>query len=191
MKIFNLKKQVFTVGVAIVVSLTMVTGVFADTKSNDVDITVQAGEFSLSTSDIDSFSDITLEAEPQTYSTSFASAFTTKDLRGSQAGWRLDVSASPFATADHQLPLGSISLDTISKIERVGEGTGAPPTISMAHRIVIDEGAVEVAKADVGTGMGVFNITFPDDALSLVVDATTAKTGTYKSTLTWDLVTAP
>lgn len=181
------------IGVAFVVSLTMAIGVFAETKSNDVDITVQAGEFSLTTSAINSFGEITLQADPLTYSTSFQGAFTTKDLRGSQQGWRLDVSASPFSNGGHQLPNGSVSLAAISdiNIERVGTGSGFLPKSSMTTQSIIDDGAIVVAKAETGTGMGVFTITFPDDALSLVVDATTAKTGTYTSTLTWDLVTAP
>lgn len=191
MKTINMKKNIFTTGVALVASLTMATGAFADTQSNNVDITVQAGEFSLTTSNIDSFGDITLEAAPQTYQTSFASNFTVKDLRGSQAGWRLDVSASPFDDGDHQLPSGSLSLEPISNIERVGTGSGALPTESMTSNEIIDNGTVEIAKAVAGSGMGVFDITFPSNALSLVVDATTAKAGTYTSTLTWNLVNAP
>lgn len=191
LKVKGFGKKLLVTGVALVASLTMATGVFADTQTNDVDITVKGGEFSLKTSSIESFGDITLKANPETYKTSFNSKFTTKDLRGTHAGWRLDVSASPFDNGNHKLPNGSLSLDPISKIDRVGTGSGGSPTKSMNSNTVIDDGKVEVAKAASGAGMGVFDITFPNNALSLVVDATTAKSGSYESTLTWDLVQAP
>ncbi len=192
MKVLNLKKF-FATGLVLVVSLTMATGVFADTKTktNDVDINVQAGEFSVTTSNIDSFGSITLDATPQTYQTSFEKEFTVKDLRGSQDGWRLDVEASPFTSGANTLPKGSLTLDPIFEINRVGTGSGNPPTKSTTTNVVIDDGKIEIARAGAGEGMGVFEITFPNDALSLVVDATTAKVGTYESTLTWTLVTAP
>jgi len=187
----NVKKKIFSVGLIAMISLSITTGVFADTKTNDVDINVQAGEFSLTTSSIESFGNITLLATPQTYNTSFQNGFTVKDLRGSQAGWRLDVEASPFTSGANTLPKGSLTLDPIFEINRVGTGSGNPPTKSTTTNVVIDDGKIEIARAGAGEGMGVFEITFPNDALSLVVDATTAKVGTYESTLTWTLVTAP
>lgn len=185
------KKKVFAIGFALILTLTMTTGVFADTKTNEVDITVKSGEFSVTPPSIKSFPEVTLQESAKTYKTSFEDVFVVKDLRGTQAGWRLDVSASPLTNGSSEFPKGSLSLQPLSDIERVGTGQGGSPTKSMNSNIVIDDGKIEVAKADAGSGMGVFDITFPSNALSLVVDATTAKTGTYESTLTWDLVQAP
>ncbi len=134
---------------------------------------------------------MTLQDSAQVYHTSFDQAFQIKDLRGSQEGWRLDVSASPFSNGDHDLPSGSLGLVPLDSIVRVGAGSGGLPSNSMTGEMIIDAGTIEVAKANVGSGMGAFDLTFPSGALSLVVDATTAKVGTYESTLTWDLVAAP
>lgn len=175
-------------------SFSLITEALADTKTNDVSITVNGGEFSLTTPTIKPYGDITLQATPQTYKTSFNGKFTVKDIRGTQEGWRLDVSASQLsggAGGVNKIPKGSLSLQPISTISRVGVGSGAAPTKVMLTNTAIDNGAVVVAKASAGTGMGVFDITFPTDALSLVVDATTAKAGSYSSTLTWNLVQAP
>ena|SRR5690625_166248 len=187
----NLKKKALVTGAAIVVSLTMVTGVSADTQSNDVDIEIEGGEVSLETSAIETFGTIVLEATPQTYETSFENDFTVTDLSGTHEGWRVDVSASHFLNGEDILPEGSLSLDPVSNIERVGTGYGSLPVKSMETNTIIDSGTNTVVEAEEGSGMGVFDITFPTDALSLTVDATIAKAGEYESTLTWDLISAP
>ncbi|WP_144460332.1 WxL domain-containing protein [Siminovitchia fortis] len=189
-------KKLFGVGLVSVMSLSFATGAFADTKSNEVDVTIKSGEFSLATSDIESFGEIELKSTPQTYKTSFNDKFTVKDLRGTQAGWRVDVSASQFTDGTNTLPKGTLSLEPVSSIKRVGTGQGALPVKTMDSNKVIDDGTVAVVKADTGGGMGVFDFEFPKNALSIVVDPTTAKVlngskATYQSTLKWDLVQAP
>lgn len=196
-----MKKKFLTTGLALLASLSIASGALAadtdTTKSNNVDITIKSGEFSLATPDIHSFGEVELKAEPQTYSTSFKDKFTVKDLRGTQAGWRVDVSATQFSDGTNKLPKGSLSLAPVENIQRVGTGQGGLPTKAMTSNKVIDNGAVAVIKADPGTGMGVFDFTFPSNALSVVVDATTAKVSgdtnstKYTSTLTWNLVQAP
>lgn len=193
----NIKKKIAGTGVALLASLTMVTGAFAsDTeKQNDVDVIIKSGEFSLATPEINSFGEIELKSTPQTHKTSFADKFTVKDLRGSQAGWRVDVSASQFTDGENVLPKGTLSLDPVSSITRVGAGQGALPVKTMVANTVIDDGTVAVLKANAGSGMGVFDFAFDEDALSIVIDPTTAKvsgdTTVYESTLTWNLVQAP
>lgn len=162
----------------------------AEENNNEVDITIEAGEFSLVTSTIQSFGTITLEAEPKKYTTGFDSGFKITDLRGTQKGYRLDVSASQFTQKEENntLPKGSLML---SPIDGISPNTDISPKKTMSEPTTIDaEGAVTIAKAPGGEGMGVFAITFPEEALSLTVDATTAKIGTYTSTLTWSLIQA-
>lgn len=183
----NFKKNMIFITLVTVFSLLFATGALADTKTNDISITVQSGEFTVTTSNINPFGEITLKETAETYTTSFANAFTIKDLRGTQEGWRLDVEASQFTSGTHALPVGSLSLAPIESIT----GSGPLPTISTTENVIIDNGKVEIAKAEAGKGMGMFELTFPSDALSLVVDATTAKVGTYESTLSWTLVAAP
>lgn len=179
-----------------VLSLSFSTGAFAATETKkDVNVQIQGGEFSLATSDIATFGNVTLKDQPVTYNTSFNNKFTVKDLRGTQAGWRLDVSATPFTDGKNTLPKGSLSLTPLSSINRVGVGQGAVPVKTTTSNKVIDDGAVTYAKANAGGGMGVFDMSFPQDALSVVIDPTTAKlidtSANYKSTLTWNLVQAP
>src|SRR5690625_4320945 len=95
-----------------------------------------------------------------------------------------------------QTSKGTLSLDPVSDIKRVGTGQGALPVKSMDSNKIIDDGTVAVIKANAGGGMGVFDFEFPENALSIVIDPTTAKVlngnnATYTSTLTWDLVQAP
>lgn len=193
-----LTKKLLAVGVFAFANLGMVSHVSAaeTTKTNNVDVTINSGEFSLATSPITTFGQIELKATPQTYKTSFNDKFTVKDLRGTQAGWRVDVQATPFNDGVNTLPKGTLSLQPVSSITRVGTGQGASPVNAMTTNAVIDDGAVTVVKASAGSGMGVFDFSFPQDALSIVVDPTTAKVANgenavYTSTLTWDLVQAP
>src|SRR5690625_3647718 len=192
----NKTKKVLGVGlVAVVTSLSFTTGALASdegvTKSNDVSVTIESGGFHLETSSIDDFEKVTLNKDEKTYKTSFKDKFTVTDLRGSHDGWRLDVSASTFSNGDHELPKGSLTLEPVSNVEGVGSGYVDLPSVSMDSNKVIDDGSVKVLSASAGKGMGEFDFKFPSNALTLNVDASTAKTGTYTSTLTWDLVQAP
>lgn len=194
-------KKVVGAGLVTVMSLGFATGAMADTsgdvsQTNDVDLTIESstvgnGGLDLSTSPITSFGTIELKANPQTYKTSFEDKFTITDLRGTQDGWSLSVSASPFDRGGHQLPKGSLTLDGVKDIERVGEGVGELPDKKLQQTTVIDDGEVLVLNAEKGKGAGVFDAQFNEDALGLTVDATTAKVGTYESTLTWNLQSTP
>lgn len=190
-----MKKKFLSISIALIASFSIATGAFATTKTNDVSVTIEGGDFSLATSNIQSFGTVELKSSSQTYKTSFENKFTVKDLRGTQAGWRVDVSASQFTDGVNTLPKGTLSLEPVSNISRVGIGQGASPEKAMKANTIIDDGTVAVVKANAGSGMGVFDFTFPTDALSIVIDPTTTKLNgastTYTSTLTWDLVQAP
>lgn len=198
----KLQKRLIGFGLTAVLALSFGTSSFAaDTntnKSNAVNVTVNSGEFSVATSDINSFGGITLSDQPKTYTTAFKNKFTVKDLTGKQAGWRLDVSATQFSDGTSQLPKGSLSIAPVQTISRVGTGSGNLPVSALSSNKIIDNGAVTVVRATQGTGMGVFHLTFPSQALFAVIDATTAKVNNnetnqsnYVSTLTWNLVQAP
>lgn len=165
------------------------------TATNDVDFTLEGGELSLANSEVVSFGTIKLSEQPKSYSTSFTDHFTVKDLTGNQLGYRVDVSATPFTDGKNILPKGTLSLKPVSAIEKVGTGTSTAPVSSLSSNQIIDNGKVTLVSAATGTGMGVYNLTFPDNALSIAVDPTTAKidgaSSTYQSTITWDLIQAP
>lgn len=179
--------------------------------TDTTDLSLIGGDLSVSVPTISRFGNIVLKTQPKTYLASFASPINVRDLTGTQQGWRLDVSAQPFTvvtpeggfapgTSAFKLPNGSLSLTPLTKIERVGTGQGELPVNNLSSQTILDDGPVTVASAAPGTGMGEFNLTFPIDALSLTVDATTARTDIvnyskdltpYESTLTWNLVSAP
>lgn len=185
-----------------VLGMSLVTGVSADTgavtKVNDVDLTINSstvgnGGLDLATSPIAGFGAIELGSNPEVHNTSFTDKFTVTDLRGTQAGYALSVEASPFTNmgTGHALPNGSLTLDAVSTIERVGTGTGVLPVSQLTTTTAIDDGVIKVLNAPEGTGAGIFDVKFAADALGLTVDATTAKVGTYESTLTWNLNSTP
>lgn len=196
------KRSLVGASLLAVLGMGMMTSAFAAegdvVKSNKTDVTIKApasvgnGGLDLETSAIKSFGQIELGTTPETYKTGFDKALKVTDLRGTQAGYSLSVSASQFQNTDgHKLPVGSITLDGVKSIERVGTGTGTAPLAKLNSTTAIDGGEVLVANAAAGTGAGVFDISFNEDALGLIVDATTAKVGTYESTLTWNLQATP
>lgn len=176
---------------------TVVSASPAVQQKTPVAITIKAGEFSLANPSIKNFGDVTLLDAAKQYKTSFNEGnFTVKDLRGSQAGWKVNVTASQFSTGDGKtLPVGSLTLTPVKEIVRVGTGSGALPVKSLTETKAIDAGTVEIMKAVPASGMGVFDFNFPTDALTINIDPTTAVSTAqgvnYASTLTWDLVQAP
>lgn len=198
----NFKKKLLTTGLVAMMSLGFASGALASTgdvtKTNDVNLSIKSanigvGGLDLITSPVQNggFGEIELEANPKTHYTSFEHDFTVKDLRGTHEGWSLTVEASQFDNGSHKLPKGSLTLDGVKSIDRVGTGTGELPEKRLDKTTVIDDGSVMVTNAKKGTGMGVFDVKFDEDALGLTVDATTAKVGTYTSTLTWNLHSTP
>lgn len=198
----NLKRGLVGASLAAVLGLTAVTGVSAsEVKTNDVDITINAPEvaFDLQVPNIKSFGTIQLEATPKSYTTGFKSDsssfngnFGVIDLRGTHAGWNLTVEASTFEdkSTGNMLPAGSLTLG--GQMEGVALGSTKDPGIKSIAKTAIDDGAaLSVERFESGSGMGQFDYKFADDALEITVDSTTAKKGTYNSTLTWTLYTGP
>lgn len=195
-----LKKSIAGVGIVAMLGMSMITGVSADTpinKANDVDVTIKApnsgvGGLKLETAGIKSFGNIELEPTAKTYQTDFSDKFEVQDLRGTHAGWSLDVAASQFenATGDF-LPKGTLTLERDGKVTTSGN---SELPIFTKGRVAIDDGKVNVLDAPKnlkGSGAGVFDVEFTEDALEITVDATTAKAGKYESTLSWELKSVP
>lgn len=198
----NLKRGLVGASLAAVLGMTAVTGVSAnEVKTNDVDITIDSPKvaFDLQVPTIKSFDKIELKATPQSYTTSFNrdsspinGNFGVIDLRGTHAGWNLTVQASTFEnkSTNHKLPAGSLTLG--GQMEGVALGsTPDPGTKSITKTAIDDSAALSVEKFAPGSGMGQFDYKFADGALEITVDSTTAKAGTYNSTLTWTLYTGP
>ena len=178
-------------------------------KTNEIQLNLQKGEFTLQTSKANSFGTVKLTAEKQTVTTSLGSKIGIIDARETQEGWKVNVSATPFKeeTFDGfvgtptELPLGTLSLGPVKTINQIADIDNVQyPTTLGTNTNIIDSGEVTLLEANVGEGMGQFELGFGEDALSIVVDSSTAKiddvnypTGMtpYTSTITWNLVTGP
>lgn len=170
-----------------------------------------SGGLMLKGSPILSFGEIAVGSEVETYTSSFESPINIRDLRGTQEGWVVNLSATPFevvepaggyieGTEAYQLPVGSFAINPVASIERVGDGNGEMPTVSLTENTVIDNGKVRIAEAVQGSGSGEYNLTFAEDALSLTINPGSVKQDTknypngitsYESTLKWEIVQAP
>lgn len=189
-------------------------GTAGDTEndSQTATLNLEAGYLTLAVSDPESFGTTKLSNQPQHISKGFVDAFEVTDLRGTGAGWRLDVSASNFkevepvdgfkaGTGGYALPTGSLLLSSMETIVRTEGSPGGDPSIGNIDNVVIDGSSLAtVSTANTGEGAGKFELSYGSDALTLVVDSSTAKVDTenyvgvstpYESTITWDLVSAP
>lgn len=188
----KLAKKLVGLGVAAVIGLTFATGVFADTKTQDVEVTINGGGLNLDIPGLNSIGNITLTKDRDSYYVGFDGNFMIRDLTGTQAGWRLTASATPLTSSSYQLPAGSLTIKAPESINTNPIRLGATLPEVLTEEKNLDSGAVIVADAAEGTGMGSFALSFEsDNALGLHIDAITAKEGTYESTITWNLVTAP
>lgn len=198
------------------VTPTMVSAAENDATANhQASIELLQGEFTLETQGVLDFGQHKIEAQAKTVSTGFAGDFGVIDARGTQEGWSVTVEATPFTMVEpaggfingvsdkYSLPYGSLVLNPLETILGVyGEGSDIYPKGATAGTAIdLDGGgAVKVASAEIGKGMGEYKLTFGVDALELVIDPTTAKIDNenhpggitpYESTLTWNLVTGP
>jgi len=166
-------------------------GIPGNEQTNDVTANIINGDLLLDPVTVDSFGDIPLTTDASVNYASITSPLTVTDNRGTQEGWTLNVSATPFASADHTLPAGSLTLEGVESVTATSTTPGIAPSNTLSATTVIDDGSVVVAEALNGEGAGVFEIAFPQDALALTVDSSTAKIGNYNSTVTWTLASTP
>lgn len=224
------KKKVLSTAMALTASLAMVTGASAaevsDTGTQDVQFEIEGGDLTLTTKEINSFETINLgELEEKgnlgnsvrgKFTTSFVEPYEITDARGTGEGYHLTVSATNFTeimpeeSTDDPLVLstGTLTLDadSLTSITRPGgeDGGEMTPTNELLDGAIIDgESAVTVLNAEVGTGLGDWELNFSDEVLKLNIDVTLdtyidAKNygdkdlaTPFESTLTWNLVSAP
>lgn len=191
----KLAKKLVGLGAAAAMSLAFATATFADIKTQDVEVTIQGGGLSLDVPNLDPISNITLTKERDSYNVGFDGNFTIRDLTGTQAGWKLSVSATQLTeiNSGYGLPFGSLTIKPPKNVVTDPIRLGATlPDLVPTEEVYLDAGTVVVANAQQGTGMGSFKLSFEDNnAIGIHIDALTAKEGTYESTITWNLVTGP
>lgn len=160
-------------------------------QENEISANIVSGGLQLGSVVMEGFGDIVLTSKPAVHYSSISNPINIKDLRGTQEGWELTVSATPFKNGTDTLPAGSLTLGNIASIKAIDATSEQMPTKALIDTPIIDDGAVLVANADVGQGAGEYDITFDENALGLTVDPTTAKNKEYTSAVTWTLASTP
>ncbi|HEX8597623.1 MAG TPA: WxL domain-containing protein [Chloroflexia bacterium] len=112
-------------------------------------------------------------------------AFSVSDLTGSGDGWHVTAQASTFTGVNHDLAAGSLSM---SQPTVASPNTTSPDPTVAAGAYTIDNGAVEIASANVDEGMGIYNFSATTLTLALPADV---YADAYASTVTISVVTAP
>ncbi|MEM7331899.1 MAG: WxL domain-containing protein [Chloroflexota bacterium] len=159
---------------------------FADDVTGSLAVT--GGSLTMSAVDNPAFPGITLNGSAQTTSDSID--IDVQDLRGSGAGWHLEVTSTTFTNGTNDLPTTAMS---ITGVTTSCDGTTCTdPTNGNSYSITVPAGAtaptaVEFFDAATNTGMGDFTIT---PTFELAVPATTYA-GTYTSTITLTIANTP
>lgn len=175
-----------SIGIALLLLLVLATTGFADDVTGS--LTVTGGSLTMSAGDNPAFPGVTLDGTAQ--SVSDAINIDVQDLRGTGAGWHLEVTSTTFTDGSNTLPNTALS---ITGVTTTCDGTTCTdPTNSHTYSIgvpadTVAPTAVEFFDAAAGTGLGDFTVT---PTFSLAVPATTYA-GTYNSTVTLTIANTP
>jgi hypothetical protein len=131
------------------------------------------------------------------------SSFTVSDLSGTQAGWKVFVSASPLTHTGGQpitLPVGTLNMMKPT-ITPIGDNTAGNVVNTITDMTGIDSGSpIMVLSAASGNGVGNYRADYPVDGLFLTIPASIKMIDTslapgvltsYSTTLTWTLNVGP
>ena len=191
-------KALKVLGCTLALGLITTTSVFANTDPTDtslVEVEVVGGAYNLEISHAIPFEKVEIRRETMTYDTGFDGSFTIEDLRGVDDGWALTVSAGPLYSLDDESYtfdnlLAIKPVQTITRIDgSIGTDMGLPERAFTSGTRTLNEEAITLLKSN-GHGLGVFELGFAEDALSLTVGPR-LKAGTYATTLNWSLQTVP
>lgn len=173
-------------GIALLLLLAAATTSFADDVVGS--LTVSGGSLTMSAVDNPAFPGVTLDGTAQ--SVSDAIDIDVKDLRGTGAGWHLEVTSTTFTDGSNTLPNTAL---TITGVTSACDGTTCTdPTNGNSYAITVPADtvaptAVEFFDSAANTGLGDFTIT---PTFALAVPATTYA-GTYNSTVTLTVANTP
>lgn len=174
------------IGIVLLLLLTIATTSFADDVTGS--LTVTGGSLTMSAVDNPAFPGVTLDGTAQSVNDDID--IDVQDLRGTGAGWHLEVTSTTFTDGGNTLPTTAMS---ITGVASACDGTTCTdPTNGNSYSITVPADAtaptaVEFFDAAAGTGLGDFTIT---PTFSLAVPATTYA-GTYNSTVTLTVANTP
>lgn len=101
--------------------------------------------------------------------------------------WKLNVSATQLKRGNEELPAGLLSLKGPSGIKKI-EGEDGQFNLNN-KKLSIDGNSAMIAEASKSNGE--YHITFPSNALEIIIDPSVMKKGTYETTITWEIIVAP
>ena len=143
------------------------------------------------------FGTITANDQIQTVKANFGN-MPVEHMGTNPDGWKVSVTASPFSQVNGgslTLPANTLKLNGIQSITTVSGSSSLPAVISGPW--IIDQGAVDILHAPMGSGEGEYEIVFPPDALELSIDTSNVVVDSlnnptrYRSTITWSMSVGP
>lgn len=120
------------------------------------------------------------------------------DYSGLNAGWNITASATQFTQmggAGVQLPISSLLFGGVDIVTQT-KGSSILPTPSGAG-LPMDGSSLKILSANIGEGVGEFDIAFDTEALLLEIDMASVVLDTglpstvYESVITWAITTGP
>lgn len=136
------------------------------------------------------FADVELNGKIQTTSADIDN-FTVTDARGTGDGWNVTVSATQLEdkVAGLTIPKGSIAI-TKPKVTAQAGASEADLITPVGGAIDVDT-PLKVLSAPKEGGMGKFDVTFEEPALTLTLNPRDVKAGSYTSTIEVTITTGP
>lgn len=154
--------------------------------NHELNVGLKPGDFSVKFDSLGNFGTAKLSNEMQSMSLPITNLRVIDD-RGTREGWTLTASATPVTTDDgDSLPVGSLVVG-----EYAVQGDATTYTNATNN---IDGSSIVLASATEGKGLGTTTFNFlgqQQEALTINFNSVTAKSKTYKSTVTFNLVSGP
>lgn len=151
---------------------------------------IEEGGINFAFAPILSFSNISPLKQRQQLKTSFVQSFEMEDNTGKNQGYYVALSVSIFQSEKGQLPLGSLRIEAPERIETSSGTLLHAPQLIKVPSALDGIGSMRLLQADSGQGAGQYLITYPKDALTLLVPSKIKK-GIYRSTFTYSLISGP
>jgi putative surface cell wall-binding protein len=158
----------------------------ASAASSTVTGTITAGTLSIAPAASAAFS-LTLDGSNQT--TTYNVPSTVTDATGSDSGWNLTITSTPFTTGTYTLPANA---STVTSVGNTCLSTCTPASNSIGYPLTVPAAAtppaaVKFFNAAANTGAGKWTTT---PSITVAVPGNT-HAGTYTSTLTLSAVSGP
>ncbi|MDF2854299.1 MAG: hypothetical protein K0Q87_150 [Neobacillus sp.] len=187
------KNIVLKVTVAFLAAVLLFLGTHGITHAADLSATTTAtvaingGPQTISTNGAVTLPAVPLNGDQQSTTVSLPNINLT-DATGTGAGWHVTVSSPAVTAGTKTLSTGLLKISPVASVTKDDPTSSSVPTVSTTADKLVDSGAVTLLSAAAGNGMGSY---IADQSnLTLSVPANTYA-GTYTTTLTYSLVTAP